>query len=124
MVSKSSAAGRLDQAVAASIRQEFGSPAGAIIGYLDILLEDARREGLESFVPDLARMRSAAGDLLGLIGRIVDGAAGQLDPGRLRHDLRTPLNAIKGYGELILEEARDGAPAALVKDLAAVLGLA
>src|SRR5438477_11109584 len=69
VVSKSSAAGRLDQAVAASIRQEFGSPAGAIIGYLDILLEDARREGLESFVPDLARMRSAAGDLLGLNGR-------------------------------------------------------
>ena len=123
-MSDPSPAARLDQAVAAFIRQELGSPAGAIIGYIDILLEDARRAGLDEFIPDLERMRSAAGDLLGLIGRIVDGRAGNGDPGRLRHDLRTPLNAIKGYSELILEEARDGAPAALVDDLSAVLGLA
>ena len=25
----------------------------------------------------------------------------------LRHDLRTPLNAVKGYGELIMEDARE-----------------
>jgi len=96
-VSDTNPAGRLDQAVAAFVRQELGSPVGVIIGYLDILLEDARRDGLESFVPDIVRMRSAAGDLLALIERIVGGSA-DIDPGRLRHDLRTPLNAIKGYG--------------------------
>jgi adenylate cyclase len=116
--------GRLEQAVAAFVRQELGSPAGAIIGYLDILLEDARREGLDELIPDLGRMRSAADDLLSLIDRIADGGAGDADRGRLRHDLRTPLNAIKGYGELILEEARDIAPAALVRDLTSLLGLA
>ena len=123
-MSGSTPAGRLDQAVAAFIRQDFSSPVGAIIGYLDILLEDARREGLEGFIPDLARMRSAAGNLLALIGRIVDGRVGDPDAGQLRHDLRTPLNAIKGYGEMILEDAHDSAPAAVVNDLAAVLGLA
>ena len=122
--SDSGPAARLDQAVAAFVRQELGSPAGAIVGYLDILLEDAGREALDNFVSDLARMRSAAGDLLALIGGIVDGSTGEVDPVRLRHDLRTPLNAIKGYGELLLEEARDGAPDALVNDLSAVLGLA
>jgi adenylate cyclase len=115
---------RLDQAVAAFVRQELGSPVGAIIGYLDMLLEDARRARLEDAVPDLERMRSAAGNLLALIERIADGGAADADPSRLRHDLRTPLNAIKGYGELILEEARDSAPGALVSDLTAVLGLA
>jgi adenylate cyclase len=122
-VSDTNPAGRLDQAVAAFVRQELGSPVGVIIGYLDILLEDARRDGLESFVPDIVRMRSAAGDLLALIERIVGGSA-DIDPGRLRHDLRTPLNAIKGYGELILEEAGAGGSEALVEDLSAVLGLA
>jgi adenylate cyclase len=116
--------GRLEQAVAALVRQELGSPAGAIIGYLDILLEDAHRVGLEELIPDLGQMRSAASDLLGLIDRIADGSAGDADPSRLRHDLRTPLNAIKGYGELILEEARDVAPAALRRDLTSLLGLA
>ena len=115
-------AGRLDQAVAAFIRQQLGSPVGAILGYIDILLEDAQRDGLDAFAADLARMRSAAGDLLALIDRIVGGSAGEPDPSRLRHDLRTPLNAIKGYGELILEEVRDGASGALVADLVAVLG--
>jgi len=119
-------AARLDQAVAAFVRQELGSPVAAIIGYLDILLEDVRRERLEDFVSDLGRMRSAATNLLTLIGHIVDGAdsPGGPDPARLRHELRTPLNAIKGYGELILEEVRDGGAAALVNDLAAVLDLA
>jgi adenylate cyclase len=126
------AARRLDRAVAAYVRQDLGSPAGAMIGYLDILLEDARRDGLDGLLPDLARMRSAAAQLLELINRLVAGDSadgdggdgGGLDPGRLRHDLRTPLNAIKGYGELILEEAREGAPGALVDDLTAVLALA
>ena len=27
---------------------------------------------------------------------------------KLRHDLRTPINAVKGYGEMIVEDARDG----------------
>ncbi|OAI49771.1 hypothetical protein AYO44_06125 [Planctomycetaceae bacterium SCGC AG-212-F19] len=35
----------------------------------------------------------------------------------LRHDLRTPVNAIIGYGEMLLEDAAEGAPSAFVADL-------
>src|SRR5439155_3131457 len=87
-VSGGSPVGRLDQAVAAFLRQQFGSPVTAMIGYIDILIEDARRERLESCLPDLERMRSAAAQLLALIGRVVDGAAGDIDSGTLRHELR------------------------------------
>jgi hypothetical protein len=49
--------GRLEHAVAAFLRQEFGASVAAIIGFVDILLDDARGHGLADFVPDLERMR-------------------------------------------------------------------
>src|ERR1700719_4135207 len=103
-VSGSRASGRLDQAVAAFVRQEFAAPVSGIIGVVDILVEEARRDGLHDCIPDLERMRTAAVQLLSLIARIVRAAArhapaapgGEADRSKLRHDLRTPLNAIKG----------------------------
>jgi CheY-like chemotaxis protein len=50
---------RLEHAIAAFLRQEFGAPVAAIIGFIDILIEDARRHDLADFVPDLERMREA-----------------------------------------------------------------
>jgi len=122
--------GRLDQAIAAFVRQEFAAPASGIIGFIDILLEDAGRDGLEDFIPDLDKMRTAAVQLLSLIERIVGGTAsdaenglheGEAERGRLRHELRTPLNAIKGYGELLLEDAQDTEHSAFLSDLRTVL---
>jgi adenylate cyclase len=132
-VSGSGPAGRLDQAVAAFLRQEFGSPAAAIIGFIDILIEDARRDSLDTFIPDLDRMRAAAAQLFDLIGRITDSSAvdasdgaraGNLDSSRIRHELRTPLTAIKGYGEMLVEEAREGSHGDFAQELGGVLDLA
>jgi adenylate cyclase len=117
--------GRLERAVAAFLRQEFGSSVAAIIGFVDILIEDARRHDLADFIPDLERVRQAGVQLSALIAKAVETAQG--DEGsiaRLRHDLRTPLNAIKGYGELLLEEAQDRRRDVLLDDLRKVLGLA
>jgi class 3 adenylate cyclase len=132
-VSGSDPAGRLDRAVAAFLRQEFGSPVAAIIGFIDILIEDARRDGLDAFIPDLDRMRAAAAQLFDLIGRMADSSAvdasdgaraGNLDSSRIRHELRTPLTAIKGYGEMLVEEAREGSHGGFAQDLGGVLDLA
>ena len=43
---------------------------------------------------------------------------------KLRHDLRTPINAVKGYGEMIMEDARDGGHDALLPDLEKLLAAA
>jgi adenylate cyclase len=101
---------RLAQALAQFLRQELGGSVAAIIGFLDILVEDARHDGLEGWVADLERMREAGAQLSLLIAGLLaaDRPEGAVIEGRLRHDLRTPLTAIKGYGELLLEEARDG----------------
>jgi adenylate cyclase len=119
---------RLEHAVAVFLRQEFGASVVAIIGFIDILLEDARKQGLEDFVPDLDRMRVAGAQLSTFIEQAVNpriqSEKGAVDQARLRHDLRTPLNAIKGYGELLVEEARGSGREALLDDLTKVLDLA
>lgn len=92
--------GHLDHAVTAYLRQEFGASVAAIIGFVDILLEDARRNELAESIPDLQRMRDAAGQLSERIAEVTHfSQEGELT--NLRHELRTPLNAIKGYGELL-----------------------
>ena len=118
--------GRLEHAIAAFLRQEVGASAAAIIGFVDLLIDDARRHGLTDFVPDLERMRLAATQLSTLIEGAVTSGSGSDAPdlSRRRHDLRTPLNAIKGYGELLVEEARDSGRDTLLIDLSKVLDLA
>ena len=118
--------GRLERAVAAFLRQEFGASVVAIIGFVDILIEDARRHDLEQVIPDLERMRLAATQLSTQIEEAVtSGSAGDApDRSRLRHELRTPLNAIKGYAELLLEEIGQGEQTPLLDDLGKVLDLA
>jgi adenylate cyclase len=118
--------GRLEHAVAAFRRQEFGASVAAIIGFIDILIEDARRQKHEEFISDLDRMRLAATQLSALIDKAVaDGSPGEFsDRSYLRHELRTPLNAVKGYGELLSEEIGEGGSKTLLTDLGKVIELA
>lgn len=104
---------RLDPASLAHIRQQLGGPVASVIGYIELLEEDAPSLGLGHLRPDIARLRRAAQSLQQLVKQLPDALGGQRDAGdcphiaasRLRHDLRTPLNAIKGYAEMLLEEA-------------------
>jgi hypothetical protein len=117
--------GRLEHALAAFLRQEFGASVAAIMGFVEILIDDARRPGLEGCLPDLERMRSAATQLSTLVTQAVDAfGSGPGETATFRHDIRTPLSAIKGYGELLVEEAQDRGQEALQQDLAKVVDLA
>jgi adenylate cyclase len=121
---------RLKRALLAHVRQDFSAPAAAIVGFAEILLEDAPRLGLDRFLPDLHRIREA-----GLaLQRMVDGLleADPTAPGagggdyeafcsKLRHDLRTPMNAVKGYGEMLLEDATAAEAQVFTQDLGKVL---
>jgi adenylate cyclase len=103
------------RAVRAHLRQEFVAPASAIVGYAEMLLDDARRLGPPEAVADLERIRTAGLALQALIGEVLASETSPADPdafrSKLRHDLRTPINAVKGYGEMLLEDAEaDGRP--------------
>lgn len=102
---------RLQRALLAHLRQDFIAPAAAIVGFTDILIDDAKRLSLDDYLSDLERIRSAGNALHGLLQSVLahersnDDAI--FDPSKLRHDLRTPINAIKGYGEMLAEDAAD-----------------
>ena len=94
------------------------------MGFLEILIEDARRQQLVDFVPDLERMRMAGTQLSDMIEQAVTySQSGPNESATLRHDLRTPLNAIKGYGELLVEAVADSGRKTLLSDLTKVLDL-
>src|SRR6202165_2737980 len=124
---------RVQRAVAAFVRQEFGAPIATITGLTEILIEDARRSKDVPLVSDLDRIHRAGlllqdqlNQLVGLatqgsLNATADFAGGKAE---LRHNLRTPLNAIKGYSELIMEVARDTDRQDLLADVGKLLNAA
>lgn len=56
----------------ANMSHELRTPMNAIIGYSEMLLEDAEEEGLEEFQGDLDKIRTSGKHLLGLINEILD----------------------------------------------------
>jgi len=110
---------------ATTTRQEFTAPAAAIVGYVDILIDEAQRLSLTSYLPDLERIRSAGQAMHDLLQSVLtqehSKEAPQFDPAKLRHDLRTPINAIKGYGEMLAEDATEAKQDVLLFDLERLL---
>ncbi|MDP6815281.1 MAG: adenylate/guanylate cyclase domain-containing protein [Alphaproteobacteria bacterium] len=107
---------RARQAHLAAMRQELLAAADAIVGYAELLEEEAGRIGRDEVLADLGRLIVAARGLYEMVdGRLAADraeelfAAGDISAAEraLRHDLRNPLNAIKGYGEMLLEDLED-----------------
>ena len=122
---------RTERALTAYLRQELSAPATAIMGYAEMLMNDAVRSGRAALIDDLRRILDASRSLYGLILSLLDGAAIPRTDGisdqsefrrMLRHALRTPLNAIKGYGERLREDVADAGTEAFAADLDKLLG--
>jgi adenylate cyclase len=116
---------RLHRMLLAYVRQEFEAPVRAILGYAEIMIEDAQQQGNHSFLSDLRRLNQSAVRLKELV-------LGLLDPNlvdreftdfrrHLRHDLRTPISSVKGLGEMLLEDAQAQGNTAQVRDLEKLL---
>jgi CheY-like chemotaxis protein len=117
-------ASQFGRALLANIRHELRTPINAVIGYSEMLLEDAAAQDQAAIVPDLERIRAAGHQLLGLVNESLD--ADTIEPGELdiehfgatlRHQLRTPINAVIGYTEMLLEDAAESGRSDLSADL-------
>jgi adenylate cyclase len=119
-------ASRTRRAFLAHMRHQLRTPINAMIGYSEMLLEDAADGGQEDFIPDLQRIHTASNQLLARVNDIFDPAelqAGQfsldLDTfgANLQPALRTPVTAIVGYSEMLLEDAADRGREEFIPDL-------
>jgi len=124
---------RLKRALLAHVRQDFSAPVAAIVGYANILIEDAPDQGLAHCKRDLIKIRRAGIALQKLIDGLLSPRSlrkrvadydYEAFSSKLRHDLRTPMTAIKGYGEMLLEDAHEAGAATFTADLEMVLAAA
>ena len=122
---------RARRAQLANIRQKLLAPADAIVGYHELLREEAAKAGHVDFTEDLERIGASAQALHELVDRqlgeeatrnLIEGGDAEAAQKSLRHDFRNPLNAIKGYGEMLLEDLDELGDRSLTPDLAKLLG--
>ena len=117
---------RAKRAFLANLRHELRTPINAIIGYSELLMEDAEDLDQEWAVQDLRDTHSAGRKLLGIVNDILD--PGKIESVRdeldleafgdeLRHALRTPLNDVIGLSEMMLEEAEEQSQEDFIPDL-------
>jgi class 3 adenylate cyclase len=113
------------------VGEQLSAPAIAIMGYAEMLMEDAVHADRAELLADLQRILDASRTLHRLILSLLDPETFQRHDGSadlvefrrtLRHDLRTPINAIKGYGEMLREDAAKGSAGTFVNDLDKLLG--
>jgi DNA-binding response OmpR family regulator len=115
---------RARHALLAHLRHNLRSPLNAILGYAEMLIEDAEAQGQPDLLPDLQRVHAAGTELLSRLSEVLDPSRFEVQPADprafeadLRHELRTPLNAILGYSEMLLDDARERGLDGFVADL-------
>ena len=103
-----------------NIRHSLRTPLNQIIGYSEMLQEEAEDFGLEAYTPDLAKVRAAGAQLLALINDSLSAPrleSGKLDLDALQRECRTMLDLIIGYCELCQEDATEEKQGAFLADL-------
>src|SRR5690348_1806103 len=91
----------------AKVRHDLRTPINHIIGYSEILLEEAPGQVPEGFLDDLRKIRSGGARLLELINLHLSPEVfpeSNPDLHQLCHELRTPVNHIIGYSELLMDQ--------------------
>jgi len=103
-----------------NIRHNLRTPLNQIIGYSEMLQEEAEDLGLDAYLPDLQKIHAAGGQLLTLINDSVSHSrveSGKLELEVLQRDSRTLLDLIIGYSELCQEDASPEDHATFIADL-------
>lgn len=105
---------QLKRAFRAHMRHQLRTPINAIIGYSELLIEDAEELGYQAFVADIEKILAAGRLLLALVTELLDSTQNEsmasLDieefAARVGHGLRTPITTVDGYCDMLIEEAQ------------------
>ncbi|HEX5503710.1 MAG TPA: adenylate/guanylate cyclase domain-containing protein [Thermomicrobiales bacterium] len=96
--------------IVGALRHELRTPLNQIIGYSELLQEEAVARGLADLLPDLRKVQAAGQRLVAFVDDVLDLAgreAGEPDQERLARELRAPLDTIIGYSDLLREVAAE-----------------
>jgi signal transduction histidine kinase/DNA-binding response OmpR family regulator len=96
------AANRAKSGFLANMSHELRTPMNAIIGYSEMLVEDAADKGLTELVPDLQKIHRAGRHLLELINDILD--LSKIEAGRM--DLFLEAVSVRSLVEQVVDTAR------------------
>jgi signal transduction histidine kinase/CheY-like chemotaxis protein len=100
-------ANRTKSAFLANMSHELRTPMNAIIGYSEMLIEEAEDLGQEEFVPDLKKIHSAGRHLLGLINDVLDLSkieAGKMTVYAETIDIATMINEVQATVHPLVEK--------------------
>jgi len=91
----------------ANMSHELRTPLNAVILYSELLQEEAEDQGLNEFLPDLEKIRSAGRHLLGLINNILDLSkieAGKMDLYLENFDLKEVVHDVAATAKPLFEK--------------------
>jgi signal transduction histidine kinase/DNA-binding response OmpR family regulator len=116
-------ANRAKSAFLANMSHELRTPMNAIIGYSEMLQEEAEDLGQQDLIPDLEKINAAGKHLLSLINDILDLSkieAGRMDLYLERFDLSTTLDEIVSTVSPLIEKNDNTLEIDVPEDLGAV----
>jgi len=97
-----------------NMRHELRTPLNAVIGYSELLMEEADGPVPKSFLSDLAKINSAGKEILRHVNKILDPPVAETDrggtswkalEGKLSSAVEAPLESILGLGEMLVRKA-------------------
>lgn len=91
----------------ANMSHELRTPLTAIIGYSEILEDDARELGMTDFLPDLQKIHAAGKHLLGLINSILDLSkveAGKMDLLPEKFEVKALIDEVRATAQPLMEK--------------------
>ena len=107
----------------ANMSHELRTPMNAILGYSEMLMEDAEDQGQEDFIPDLQKIHTAGKHLLGLINEILDLSkieAGKMDLYLESFDVAGMINDVASTLKPLVDKNANTLQVHLAADLGAM----
>ncbi len=102
LTDEAQSANRAKSQFLANMSHELRTPMNAIIGYSEMLTDEAEDLGLQNFIPDLKKIRTAGKQLLALINDILDLSkieAGKVELHYEEFDVREMINDVATVSE-------------------------
>ena len=106
---------------AAQFRHDLRTPFNLIIGYSEMLIEDAEEDGDDFLIANLQRILADAKQLLALVDEILDPSSRGPSQERLNRDLLFPLSHLLNHVERLYQQCEQADRTEILPDIDRIL---